>query len=108
MTKNKLFQSHFRKGKGAKFTGHPTYVFDEDGNKYKVLGVTHAEKTNGIPNIKLAKNPEPNNTNIAYIKTKVDKEEKNKFGARLKGWKLSNEDKPRVKAIIESNNQKKD
>lgn len=32
------FQPHFRKFKNAKFTGHPQYVYDEDGNRYKVIG----------------------------------------------------------------------
>ena len=33
--KNQRFQPHFRKFKNAKFTGHPQFVYDEEGREYK-------------------------------------------------------------------------
>ena len=35
----KRFQPHFRKAYNGKFTGHPQYVYDEEGRKYKILGI---------------------------------------------------------------------
>lgn len=55
----KEFQRHFRKVHNAKYTGHPVYVFDEDGKDFLVLGITKSRETDGILNIPLTKDPEP-------------------------------------------------
>ena len=99
--KNKRFQAHFRKFRNAKFTGHPTYVYDEEGHKYKVIGITSSPSTNGIDNIALDTNPEPNNSKRAYIRPKPDMVEKGVENIRLKGWKFAASDKPKVQAVID-------
>lgn len=104
---NKRFQSHFRKFRNAKFTGHPQYVYDEDGRKYKVVGITSSPNTNGIPNILLDGNPEPNNKEKAYIRPKPDTVEKGVENVRLKGWKFADSDKPKVQAVIDGANKGK-
>lgn len=106
-TKSKRFQTHFRKAYNGRFTGHPQYVYDEEGNKYKVLGVTSAPETNGIKNVLLERNPEPNNSKPAYIRTKPAREEKGAFSERLKGWKFSEHDKKKVQKIIDKYDRKK-
>ena len=103
----KRFQPHFRKAYNGKFTGHPQYVYDEQGNEYKVLGITSSSMTNGVLNVKLERNPEPNNTNTAYVRPKPDKESKGAFGHRLKGWKFSENDKKKVRTIIDTHKKKK-
>lgn len=57
--KKKRFQAHFRKFRNAQLTGHPQYVYDEDGRRYKIIGITKSPVTNGISNIPLDGNPEP-------------------------------------------------
>lgn len=104
---NKRFQPHFRKAYNGKFTGHPQYVYDEEGRKYKVLGITSSPKTNGILNIRLEKNPEPDNPKTAYVRPKPDKENKGAFGERLKGWKFSENDKKKVRTIIDTHEKKR-
>lgn len=104
---DKRFQAHFRKAYNGKFTGHPQYIYDEDGNKYKIIGITSSPKTNGVINIKLEKNPEPNNDKAAYIRPKPDKESKGAFGQRLKGWKFTEADKKKVRTIIDKHDKKK-
>ena len=106
MKKNR-FQPHFRKFKNGKFTGHPQYVYDEDGRKYKVIGITGSPSTNGVLNIKLDKNPEPNNSRTAYIRPVPDNVDKGERNIKLVGWKFCGSDKPKVKAIIDSNEKKK-
>lgn len=101
------FQRHFRKIRNAKFTGHPVYIFDEDGNKYKVLGITSAPETNGVKNILLEVNPEPENDSPAYVRPKPLKEDKGACSERLKGWRLSGNDKKTVQKIIDNDKKKK-
>ena len=101
----KRFQPHFRKFRNAKITGHPQYVYDEEGRKYKVIGITESPSTNGVLNIELDKNPEPNNPKKAYIRPKPDKVDKGVKNKRLSGWKLSDADKKKVQAVI--GNEKK-
>ncbi len=105
--KNKRFQAHFRKAYNGKFTGHPQYVYDEDGRQYKILGITSSPKTNGVINVQLERNPEPNNPKTAYVRPKPDKENKGAFGERLKGWSFSEKDKKKVRSIIDSHDKKK-
>lgn len=104
---NKKFQRHFRKFKNAKFTGHPQYVYDEDGRKYKVIGITSSPKTNGVANIMLDSNPEPNNKKTAYIRSKPDTVDKGVRNEKLKGWKFANSDKKKVQNVIDSEKKKK-
>ncbi|PWM71834.1 MAG: hypothetical protein DBX59_07900 [Bacillota bacterium] len=104
---NKRFQPHFRKAYNGKFTGHPQYVYDEQGREYKVLGITSSPKTNGVLNVRLEHNPEPNNPKTAYVRPKPDSENKGAFGDRLKGWKFSESDKKKVRTIIDTHNKKK-
>ncbi len=106
MAKKKPFQKHFRKFKNGQLTGHPQYVYGDDGKCYEVLGITSAPETNGVLNVKLKANPEPNNSSPAYVRTKPAKVDKGVRNKKLKGWKLSNADKPVVNEII-ANAEKK-
>ena len=103
----KKFQRHFRKFKNSKLTGHPQYVYDEEGRKYKVIGITESPMTNGVPNILLDKNPEPNNSKKAYIRPKPDSVDKGVRNKKLSGWKFSESDKKKVQAVIDGKGKKK-
>lgn len=105
--KETRFQKHFRKFHDGKLTGHPQYVYDEDGRQYKIIGVTKSPKTDGVWNIELDCNPEPNNSAKAYIRPKPDKVNKGVKNKRLKGWKFSETDKKKVQAVIDKANKKK-
>lgn len=50
---NKRFQPQFRKFKNGKLTGHPQYVYDENGQKYLIIGITESPVTNGVANVPL-------------------------------------------------------
>lgn len=101
------FQTHFRKGYNGKLTGHPQYIYGESGNNYKILGLTTSPITNGVKNEPLDDNPEPNNHEQAYVRTKPEQENKGVFGERLKGWKFSKKDKEKVRKIIDTHEKKK-
>ena len=107
MARKKRFQSHFRKFHNAKFTGHPQYVYGEDGRVYRVIGITKSSFTNGVANIELEKNPEPGNPQKAYIRPSPDKVDKGVDNVRLKGWKFSSNDKKKVEEVISKGSKKK-
>lgn len=85
--------------RNARFTGHPVYVLGEKGSKYIVMGITSAQKTNGIENISLSKNPEPHNKEQAYMRPQIVEIEKGAVGEVLKGWSLAKKDKQVVEII---------
>lgn len=107
MANKKRFQTHFRKFHHAKVTGHPQYVYGEEGKYYKILGITKSSVTNGVKNIELSCNPEPGNKEKAYIRPKPDKIDKGVKNKRLNGWKFSEQDKKIVQSVIEKKSNKK-
>ncbi len=103
----KRFQPQFRKFHSKETTGHPTYVYHNDGKVYKVIGITKSSKTNDILNIRLDKNPEPNNNSPAYIRPKSIEVSNGTKSTKLKGWKFASSDKAKVQAVIDGNGKKK-
>ena len=79
-----------------KKTKHPTYIYAKVGNEYKFIGLTHAEVTQGVKNIKLDKNPNPKDKRSAYFRPKAEKDKVNKFKKKEKGWKFSKSDKQKI------------
>jgi hypothetical protein len=65
------------------------------------LGITHSAITHNTKNIKLDKNPAPKDNSTAYVRPKADKANTGAFSSRLKGWRFSDSDKPKVKKIID-------
>lgn len=90
-------RSEFRKNK---VTEHPAYIFAKIGNKYKYIGLTHADITDGVRNIKLDKNPNPTDKSTTYAKPKTDKARTNDFKQKEKTWKFSRSDKEKINKII--------
>lgn len=102
MAKKKRFQRHFRKFHEKKTTGHPQYVYDDDGKEYKIIGITGAPFTNGEWNIPLDRNPEPGKSRKAYLRPHPDKINKGVRNEKLNGWKFIENDKKKVEIIISS------
>ena len=92
-------KNEFRINNSKKAKGHPTYIYAQEGNEYKFIGITHAEITEGVRNIPLEKNPEPGNKTEAYIRPKPDKENRSRCGSKLKGWFFSDADKEKVEEV---------
>ena len=92
-------RNHFRVNNSKKVLGHPTYIYKRVGIKYYFIGMTHSEITQGTKNIKLSKNPNPNDQRDSYVRPFSSEEYVNKFGKKKKGWKLSKVDKKVIKKI---------
>lgn len=79
---------------------HPSYVFREKDNKYYCIVITHSPRFKNKKNIKLYKNPEPNNSTDAYVVNKIYKDEILSYNKRiLSNWKFHNYDKRNIKRI---------
>lgn len=99
-------KSEFRKNNFKEGKGHPTYIYAQVGKKYKFIGITHAEITEGITNIPLERNPEPGNKTKAHIRPISQEAHKSNFGKKLKGWSFADNDKKKVEEVIKNSNKK--
>lgn len=96
-------RNEFRKNNNKDGKGHPSYIYAKVGNKYKFIGITHSKITDGIANIQLEKNPEPGNNTVAYIRPTTQEAHRSSFGKKLSKWSFSDNDKEKVRKIIEDN-----
>lgn len=86
-----------RKGGGA---GHPEHIYRKVGNTYVFIGITHSDVTRGVKNIKLDKNPNPNDSRTSYIKPTPERASTNEFHKKPeKGWKFAESDLPKVEEV---------
>lgn len=92
-------KNEFRKNNLGKGAGHPTYIYAQEGNTYKFIGITHAPITDNIKNIPLEQNPEPKNKSKAFVRPTPQKAHKASFGSKLKGWMFSKNDKEKMEEI---------
>ena len=67
---------------------HPTYVFLEAGDEYIYVVITHSDDVKNHVVIKLRKNPNPKDKSESYYVVEVRRDTKDRFGQRLKGWKI--------------------
>lgn len=101
-------RDEFRTCFSRKAKGHPTYIYAKVGDRYKYIGLTHAEITKGMRNIPLEQNPNPNDSRQSFIRPKVDSDKESLFEKKAKdGWSLSKKDKRKVKKVIRSSKKKK-
>lgn len=86
-------KNEFRKHKDSR---HPAYIYAKVGNEYKYIGLTHSPITDNVKNIKLEKNPNPNDNRTAYIRPKSEKAKTNRFRKKENDWRFSKKDKEKV------------
>lgn len=87
-----------RKDKSGK--GHPTHIYRKVGNTFEFIGITHSGVTRGVKNIKLDKNPNPNDKQPAYIKPAPERASTKEFRNNTEsGWEFAKSDLPKVEAV---------
>ena len=108
MTKKRShpFRPRFHKSKKVN-SGHPTYVFAKKKTKYSYLGLTHSNRTNGVENEPLKKNPNPNDTSKAYFRPVIEEASKSDIGRAQQGWSFCEEDKKKVSKFIRHQKNKR-
>lgn len=83
-----------------KNNGHPSYIYEKVGNKYKFIGITHSQITNNIKNIQLQQNPNPKDSRKAYARPVAKQDKVKKFKKEpLKNWKMGEADKQKIKPL---------
>lgn len=71
---------------------HPSYVFMEKGNMFIYVSLTHSSKVDDLLVIKLKRNPNPKDKTDSFVVLDIRQDTKDRFGKRLKNWKLEDED----------------
>ena len=101
--KNK-FRPQFRRGRKVN-AGHPVYVYDKKEGKYMYIGLTHSAITQGVRNIELERNPNPNDERKSYARPKTETTSE-KLQTRYTNWNFTEKDKKKIKGIIKNNKKK--
>lgn len=97
MPKIKYIKPHFRI---HKVNGHPSYIYEEIGNEYKYIGITHSPITYGINNNKLRFNPNSKDSRQSYARPFSTHDKKSNFKKKkLKGYKVHKIDKKIINNI---------
>lgn len=104
--KKQNFKPQFRSGKTAN-NGHPTYIYARDGDDFYFIGLTHSEITEGMKNILLDANPNPDDSAPSYIRPYSGSSYYKNFGARKKSWSFAHSDKDKVNSVIKKGKKKK-
>lgn len=94
--RKKQTRNEFRK---YKKNGHPAYIYEKVGDKFRFLGITHSDVGEGVTKKRLEVNPNPEDKKPVYMKKTSEIDKVNRFGNVKKGWKLSEKDFEKVKKI---------
>ena len=97
-TKNKRLDE-FKKKKTKPGKGHPAYIYQKIGDNYVYVGITHSSITNDTKNIRLEKNPNPNDNRNAYFIPKPSKEKISNFGRKYTNWTINDNYKKKIKNL---------
>jgi len=81
-------------------TGHPAVIYEIRGKQYKYLSLTHASETNGIRNVKLTFNPNPEDKSITYFRPIPQMEHKGHFGKRFEDWCIKPSDQRKMRPYL--------
>ena len=94
--KKEIPADEFRRNKENQ---HPAYIYAKINGQFKFIGITHSSITEGVENIKLEKNPNPEDKRPAFIRPKAEIKKSSSFKGKLNGWKLSKKDKEKIKPL---------
>lgn len=103
MSKKFLSKNEFRFNRKI---NHNTYVFGDDGKRYKAVGITHSDKTFGKENMPLKVNPQKGKKEKAYIRNGIISDIHLHFDKPKKNFIFSKEDFPKVKSKIRNYKKK--
>lgn len=78
---------------------HPAYLMSIKGENGTIVGLTHAEKTQGVKNVKLPYNPNKKDKRTTYARPFTKDIPMTKLSQPYKDWKMSKESKKVAKKI---------
>ncbi len=94
---NRKRRNEFRISYVASDAKHPAYIFAEVNGEFKYLGITHSPVTQGVRNIKLDKNPNPQDVRHSFARKVAKQAPKSKFSKRLTDWTMDESDRKKLK-----------
>jgi len=80
-----------------KNTGHPAIVVKKQGHQFYYFSVTHSKVVDGVENIKLGVNLNPNDKSVTYVRPILFKDKKQNFEDVYKNWKTLKVDRNKLK-----------
>ena len=81
-----------KKGKKITKMRHPTFVIIKKGNTFVYVTLTHSSNIKEKVVIKLRKNPNPKDDRDAYYVAEINEDLIDKFGKKIEGWELDEND----------------
>lgn len=82
-------------------TQHMNYLFEKKDEEYRSIGFTTDEKTFGINNMPLEKNPKKGDTQLSYVRNGIIEGTRHSYSKKkAKNYSLSGDDKANVKSKI--------
>ena len=97
MSKFKVVKPFF---KTHKKNGHPSYIYAENSEEYKYIGITHSSKTHCLKNKRLKYNPNPLDSRSSYIRSFSTRDKKDNFRMNIKkGYKIHKADKKMIRQV---------
>ena len=79
---------------------HPVFIFGQIGKEYIFFVITHKEITSGTRNIKLIKNPNPDDKEISYFRPKPKRQHKSTFSKTRRTWTINEQDLDNIKQYM--------
>lgn len=96
-------RSEFRRNKD---NGHPAYIYEKVGSRFKYIGITHASITRRTKNIRLEENPDPKKSDTAYILPYTKNAKTKRFSDKKNDWKFAEADRKKVNKIIKKSKKR--
>ena len=94
-------------GGASKKARHPKLIVSQEKKQVGFMGLTESKKRGHHSNIELDVNPENGNSNKAYLRKEIRHDDIGNFSEILENYNLSENDKKKVIAYIESLKKKK-
>ena len=82
-------KNEFRYHNSIQSKFHPVYIFAKVGKKFRFVGITHSNITDGMNNIPLTKNPNPNDKEPSYFRPFWDDAHYTSFSKKQKGARVN-------------------
>lgn len=86
---------------------HPAYIIVQKGNIYIYVTLTHSSNIDNKLVIELRQNPNPKDSKKSFYVAEIKEDIKDKFGRRLKDWKINELDDIEIRCLYKKDDSAK-
>lgn len=98
----------YKKTQGKKKLKHPKLIVDDYDSEFGFMGLTSSKsKGKKHKNIPLHHNPQEGNSKQAYLRRKIEYDNKKMFGEILSNYKLSDDDMDNIVSYVAKRKKKR-